>query len=163
VPKTLDLTADTQPPYRQRTSPTSERTDRPARSVSIIGIVALLRFGTGMSAYAIRTRFIKGFVNARWARHHLEELVSSPIVRIDLVDCAAGPRDRYGRGCGILYADGRDVAPTMIREGLAHPYVCEAGHCPQRQPWCTRCPSRRHLPSLRTQEYLKVTPIDAAQ
>jgi prepilin-type processing-associated H-X9-DG protein len=73
---------------------------------------------------------------ARWARHRLEELVSSPVVRIDLVECAAGHRDRYGRRCGILYADGhdadgRDVASTMIAEGLAHP-----NPGPTSQPWC---------------------------
>jgi endonuclease YncB( thermonuclease family) len=73
----------------------------------------------------------------RWARHRLEELVSSPQVRIELVECAAGHRDRYGRLCGILYADARDVAPTMIREGLA-PYVCQASHCPHCQAWCTQ-------------------------
>jgi endonuclease YncB( thermonuclease family) len=74
---------------------------------------------------------------ARWARQRLEELVRSPEVRIDLVACGAAPRDRDGRRCGVLYADGRDIASTMIREGLAHPYICENDHCPARQPWCT--------------------------
>lgn len=68
----------------------------------------------------------------------LEELVSSPQVRINLVECAQGETDRYGRRCGILYTNGQDVSQTMIREGLARPYVCEAGHCPICQPWCTQ-------------------------
>ena len=42
----------------------------------------------------------------------------------------------YGRWCGALRANGRDVSEIMIAEGLARPYVCAAHHCPQRSNWC---------------------------
>jgi hypothetical protein len=41
-----------------------------------------------------------------WARHRLEELASSPQVRIELAACGAVLRDRDGRRCAVLYADG---------------------------------------------------------
>jgi endonuclease YncB( thermonuclease family) len=94
---------------------------------------------------------------ARWARHRLEELVCSPVVRLDLVDCPAGHRDRYRRLCGILYANSRDVSQTMIREGLARPYVCDAGHCPQRQPGALSDRIAESAQSA-TQEYLQGYP-----
>lgn len=42
----------------------------------------------------------------------------------------------YGRWCGVLRANGRDVSEIMISEGLARPYICAAHHCPQRSNWC---------------------------
>jgi NAD(P)-dependent dehydrogenase (short-subunit alcohol dehydrogenase family) len=45
----------------------------------------------------------------------------------DLVDVT---RDR----CGLLKANGEDVAQILIREGLAHPYVCGSLGCPKRKP-----------------------------
>lgn len=42
----------------------------------------------------------------------------------------------YGRACGSLLLDGVDVAETMIREGLAEPYVCTGNKCPKRRSWC---------------------------
>ena len=42
----------------------------------------------------------------------------------------------YGRACGILHVDGRDVGSVLIAEGLARPFTCGAMGCPQRRPWC---------------------------
>jgi len=42
----------------------------------------------------------------------------------------------YGRRCALLKANGEDVAQTLIREGLAHSYVCGSYGCPKRKPWC---------------------------
>jgi endonuclease YncB( thermonuclease family) len=85
------------------------------RDVSIRGITVVdgdtIRYNTrrvrlvGFDAPELHGRREDETLLARWARHRLEELVSSPVVRIDLVDCAAGPRDRYGRLCGRLYAN----------------------------------------------------------
>lgn len=46
------------------------------------------------------------------------------------------PECNYGRSCGSLRVDGRDVGSILISEGLARPYVCGATGCPRRRPWC---------------------------
>ena len=42
----------------------------------------------------------------------------------------------FGRSCGTLRVDGRDVGDILISEGLARRYVCGATSCPRRRPWC---------------------------
>lgn len=43
----------------------------------------------------------------------------------------------YGRQCGLLSVDGRDVGRILIGEGLAVPYRCGATSCPPRPGnWC---------------------------
>ena len=43
----------------------------------------------------------------------------------------------YGRDCGTLRANGRDVGAILIEEGLAVPFVCGPTHCPKTpRPWC---------------------------
>ena len=43
----------------------------------------------------------------------------------------------YGRDCGTLKSNGRDVGAILIAEGLAVPFVCGATHCPRTpRPWC---------------------------
>src|SRR5262245_18611434 len=43
----------------------------------------------------------------------------------------------YGRDCGTLKSNGRDVGAILIEEGLAVPFVCGATHCPRTpKPWC---------------------------
>lgn len=43
----------------------------------------------------------------------------------------------YGRQCGVLSLDGRDVGRILIGEGLAVPYRCGATSCPPRPGiWC---------------------------
>lgn len=43
----------------------------------------------------------------------------------------------YGRQCGVLSVDGRDVGRILIGEGLAVPYRCGATSCPPRPGnWC---------------------------
>jgi micrococcal nuclease len=42
----------------------------------------------------------------------------------------------YGRSCGILRVDGRDVGSILISEGLARRFVCGATSCTRRRPWC---------------------------
>lgn len=51
---------------------------------------------------------------------------------------AAGTSDcNYGRACGTLRADGRDVGDILIAEGLAVPFVCRGTGCPPTpRPWC---------------------------
>ena len=43
----------------------------------------------------------------------------------------------YGRNCGTLKSNGRDVGPILIEEGLAVAFACGATHCPKTpRPWC---------------------------
>jgi endonuclease YncB( thermonuclease family) len=43
----------------------------------------------------------------------------------------------YGRDCGTLQSNGRDVGAILIEEGLAVRFVCGPTHCPRTpRPWC---------------------------
>lgn len=65
------------------------------------------------------------------AKARLNDLIrQGAILRINPGLCG------YGRACGSLLLDGVDVAETMIREGLAEPYVCVGNKCPKRRSWC---------------------------
>ncbi|UVD56995.1 thermonuclease family protein [Rhizobium sp. Pop5] len=73
----------------------------------------------------------------------LVELVSSGKSTVTKVACSCKPgtegtdKCNYGRSCGILRVNGRDVGQTLISEGLAVPFVCGAGGCPPTpRPWC---------------------------
>ena len=55
--------------------------------------------------------------------------------------CPAGtekfPACNYGRRCGTLKANDRDVGAILIAEGLAVPFQCGATRCPKTpRPWC---------------------------
>ena len=55
--------------------------------------------------------------------------------------CPAGtegtPACNYGRRCGTLKANGRDVGAILIAEGLAVPFQCGPTKCPKTpRPWC---------------------------
>jgi len=77
------------------------------------------------------------------ARERLRELVRGSKLDFELVACScpAGtegtPKCNYGRRCGTLKADGRDVGEILIAEGLAIPSQCRASPCPETpRPWC---------------------------
>lgn len=59
------------------------------------------------------------------------------------VQCACRPgtegtkKCNYGRSCGVLQIDGRDVGQILIGEGLAVPFECGETTCPKTpRPWC---------------------------
>lgn len=77
------------------------------------------------------------------ATNRLLELVATSNMDIEKVPCACKPGTEgtnacnYGRSCGILRADGRDVGQILISEGLAVPFVCGTTSCPRTpRPWC---------------------------
>ncbi|MGR9499421.1 thermonuclease family protein [Rhizobium leguminosarum] len=77
------------------------------------------------------------------ASARLEEIVSKSSLQLTKVACSCAPgtegtdRCNYGRSCGILRADGRDVGEILISEGLAAPFVCGPTGCPPTpRPWC---------------------------
>jgi endonuclease YncB( thermonuclease family) len=79
---------------------------------------------------------------AQQAKQRLQQLVGSGQVTLQRVACACKPgtegtsRCNYGRLCATLRADGQDVGAILIREGLAHSYVCSGTGCPRRRSWC---------------------------
>jgi endonuclease YncB( thermonuclease family) len=74
------------------------------------------------------------------AKLRLRELVSNERLGFREVACSCPPNSEscnYGRRCGALMADGRDVGATLIAEGLAVRFVCGATSCPPLpRPWC---------------------------
>ncbi len=77
------------------------------------------------------------------ASSRLRELVAHGSAQLTKVACACGPGTEgtsecnYGRSCGILRVDGKDVASILISEGLAVPFACGRTSCPPTpRPWC---------------------------
>jgi endonuclease YncB( thermonuclease family) len=78
------------------------------------------------------------------ATRRLRELVrTSGGLDFEFVPCACQPGTEgtqvcnYGRRCGTLKANGRDVGAILIEEGLAVPFVCGHTRCPRTpRPWC---------------------------
>lgn len=64
-------------------------------------------------------------------------------IEFERVACSCRPgtegtdQCNFGRLCGSLFVDGRDVGSMLIAEGLAVPYRCGRTSCPPRpQSWC---------------------------
>jgi endonuclease YncB( thermonuclease family) len=77
------------------------------------------------------------------ATARLRELVRSSKLDFEFVACSCPPGTEgtpicnYGRRCGILKANGRDVGAILISENLAVPFVCGQARCPPTpKPWC---------------------------
>jgi endonuclease YncB( thermonuclease family) len=77
------------------------------------------------------------------AKERLKEIVGAGNLSLESVACACPPATEgtpacnYGRHCGVLRANGRDVGAILIAEGLAVPYVCGRTGCgPSPSPWC---------------------------
>lgn len=80
----------------------------------------------------------------RQATDRLKGIVAAA-ASLDLtkVACACRPgtegtdKCNFGRSCGTLRADGRDVGDVLIAEGLAVPFTCGETSCPRLpRPWC---------------------------
>jgi hypothetical protein len=77
------------------------------------------------------------------ATARLRRLVDGGAVSFAPVHCSCKPGTEgtadcnYGRACGSLRVDGRDVGGILIAEGLAVPYQCGVTGCPPSpRPWC---------------------------
>lgn len=77
------------------------------------------------------------------ATRRLRDLVRAGHLDFEFVACACPPGTEgtqtcnYGRRCGTLKANGRDVGDALIAEGFAVPFVCGATRCPPTpKPWC---------------------------
>jgi micrococcal nuclease len=80
----------------------------------------------------------------RRATARLSDLLrTAATVEFQRVRCSCPPgtegtsRCNYGRSCGTLRVDGRDVGDVLISEGLAVLYLCGPTSCPPRPgDWC---------------------------
>ncbi len=77
------------------------------------------------------------------ATARVRDLMRSSKLDFEFVACSCSPGTEgtplcnYGRRCGILKADGRDVGAILISENLAVPFVCGQTRCPPTpKPWC---------------------------
>jgi endonuclease YncB( thermonuclease family) len=77
------------------------------------------------------------------ATRRLRDLVRAGNLDFEYVKCSCpegteGTRIcNYGRDCGTLKSNGRDVGAILIEEGLAVLFICGATHCPRTpRPWC---------------------------
>lgn len=77
------------------------------------------------------------------AKARLRELTAGSDLSLTYVPCSCRPGTEgtnmcnYGRACGKLRADGKDVGTLLIGEGLAVSFICGATRCPPSpRPWC---------------------------
>jgi endonuclease YncB( thermonuclease family) len=77
------------------------------------------------------------------AKTRLGQIVAAGNLSFASVACSCrhgteGTQDcNYGRACGTLRANNRDVGSILIDEGLAVRYLCGATTCPSKpRPWC---------------------------
>jgi endonuclease YncB( thermonuclease family) len=83
------------------------------------------------------------------ATARLIAILDSGKIELTEIECSCPPGKKAltkdcnaGRRCGRLTVNGKDVGETLIVEGLAVPYVCEAPPatrsrpCPKQQSWC---------------------------
>jgi endonuclease YncB( thermonuclease family) len=78
------------------------------------------------------------------ATDRLRELIDQGGLDLTEVRCSCptksiGTRScNYGRLCGTLTAQGKDVGATLISEGFARPLRCTTTRCAPLQSWCRR-------------------------
>jgi micrococcal nuclease len=77
------------------------------------------------------------------ATARLQQLVANGTPSVEIVPCACKPGTHgteacnFGRACGVLKVDGRDVGETLVDERLAARFKCGATSCPPLpRPWC---------------------------
>ena len=77
------------------------------------------------------------------AKEKLREVIAAGDLTLTYVarSCRPGTEGtnacNYGRACGKLRANGRDVGRILISAGLAVPFVCGSTRCPPTpRPWC---------------------------
>ena len=78
------------------------------------------------------------------ATRRLREIVRGGNLTFESVACSCRPGTEgtracnFGRLCGTLKANGRDVGQILILEGLAVSFQCEPTRCPRTpSPWCS--------------------------
>jgi len=98
-------------------------------TVRIAGVSIRL---TDFDAPELHARCPREYALARAAKLELERLISQ--IQLEIVPCAYP--NNWGRICARATIDGSPLANHMIKAGLASPYICRPGYCPQKQNWC---------------------------
>jgi endonuclease YncB( thermonuclease family) len=76
------------------------------------------------------------------ATARLQALIERGVLDLKRIQCScpAGTEGtrfcNFGRRCGKLTVNGRDVGAILIAEGLARPFRCSATRCPPISGWC---------------------------
>jgi endonuclease YncB( thermonuclease family) len=77
------------------------------------------------------------------ATRRVRDLIKNGNLDFEYVACSCSPGTEgtnacnYGRRCGTLRSNGKDVGIILIAEGLAVPFKCGATRCPKTpRPWC---------------------------
>ena len=77
------------------------------------------------------------------ATQRLSELIQAGHLDFVYIQCSCPANTlntrfcNYGRDCGTLKSNGRDIGAILIAEGLAVTFVCGATSCPKTpRPWC---------------------------
>ena len=77
------------------------------------------------------------------ATRRLRDIVGAGNLDFVYVACSCPPGTQgtqacnYGRDCGTLKSEGRDVGAILMEEGLAVLFACGATRCPKTpRPWC---------------------------
>jgi endonuclease YncB( thermonuclease family) len=79
---------------------------------------------------------------AERATTRLRQLLALKGVTFTQIACACKPGTEgthacnYGRRCGAVAVEGRDVGAILINEGLAHRYACSGWSCQRKKSWC---------------------------
>ena len=66
------------------------------------------------------------------AKVRLQQLAKEPSAELIL----SGKFCAWGRRCGIIQVNGKNVGEVLIAEGLAERYECKGNKCPKRRNWC---------------------------
>src|SRR6185436_11681631 len=77
------------------------------------------------------------------ATRRVRDLVGGGKLDFEFVACSCPPGTEgkqscnWGRRCGTLKVNDRDIGDVLIAEGLAVPFKCGATRCPPTpRPWC---------------------------
>ncbi|NYT30555.1 thermonuclease family protein [Rhizobium sp. WYCCWR 11128] len=130
-------------PVALRASQTQEFAVTDGDTVHVIGEAA----GTRLVGFNTPEKFSPQCENERQlgerASSRLRQLVAQGSARLTKVACACAQgtegtdKCNYGRYCGVLRVDGKDVGSILISEGLAVPFACGRTSCPPTpRPWC---------------------------
>ncbi|MGO7353899.1 thermonuclease family protein [Rhizobium ruizarguesonis] len=130
-------------PVALRASQTQEFTVTDGDTVHVVGDAAGTRL-VGFNSpekFSPQCEYERGL--GERASLRLKELVTKGNARLTKVACACAPgtegthKCNYGRYCGVLRVDGKDVGSILISEGLAVPFACGRTSCPPTpRPWC---------------------------
>jgi endonuclease YncB( thermonuclease family) len=87
----------------------------------------------GLNAPEIRAACPQERALAIRARDRLRQLTKLPTAHLQEVLCYGS---NFGRRCAVITVNGKNVADTLVGEGLAEPYWCGSSGCPKRKDWC---------------------------